>query len=137
MVTTPKKRTAHRYSHTALCVLVGQEYAMRWFVTKQSTTKPKVGGVITKSELLMQLYKVGDIVRITPLSHELWDTHSGLGGLFINEQMGRASQVAGATCRVRNVVNSSPFRYRLEIFNCPPDSRQTVDTAMQYTWAQE
>lgn len=136
-MTTPKKRTAHRYSHTALCVLVGQEYAMRWFVTKQSTTKPKVGGVITKSELLMQLYKVGDIVRITPFSHELWNTHSGLGGLFINEQMGRASQVAGATCRVRNVVNNGPFRYRLEIFNCPPEGRQTVDAAMQYTWAQE
>lgn len=110
---------------------------MRWFVTKQSTTKPKEGRVITKSELLMQLYNVGDIVRITPLSPMTWETHCGSGGLFLNDAMGRASQVTGATYRVRNVVDYTQLRYRLEIFTCPSDNMSTVQDAMQYTWAQE
>lgn len=119
------------------CVFwLDNEYAMRWFVTKQSTTKPKEGGVITKSELLMQLYNVGDLVRITPFSREKWETHCGPGGLFLNDTMGKASQVTDVVYRVRNVVDYTQPRYRLEIFTCPSGNLATVQAAMEYIWAE-
>jgi len=44
-VTTPKKTDCPQVLTMRCVFLVRHEYAVRWFVTKQSTTKPKVGGV--------------------------------------------------------------------------------------------